>query len=265
MRCLFLAVAMMSVAAIAQPAAAQTAEEQRQLDWALERGRLIFALDRAAWVATDDLREHVPAADMSNLRGYIVDRDAQGFVAIFFAQEGDRLVTLYRGRVGANGIASREIFRRGQRPELTPLQLRLARVRGQLAAARPSLAMCNNGNPNFAIIPPAQPDGPIVLTPQTDNAAVPLGGHHRLTIDQAGQITNQRRFTNSCLSLPISTGAQGATAALTVTHLLDPIPTEIHVFTSMAARLPIFVGANNSLWEVTGEHIRFVSRIGAER
>jgi hypothetical protein len=32
---------------------------------------------------------------------------------------------------------------------------------------------------------------------------------------------------------------------LVVTHLLDPIPTEIHVFTALAAGLPVFVGTED--------------------
>ncbi len=129
MRRLLLLVLGFGVLATPFAAAAQTPEERRQMEWAVERGRLIFALDRAAWVATDDLREHMPAEQQRDVRGYIVDRDAQGLVAIFYARDRDRLVAAYRGRIGPNGVSSRQIFPSGQRSALTPVQQRLARSR----------------------------------------------------------------------------------------------------------------------------------------
>lgn len=251
------------------PSAAQTAEEQRRLDWTLERGRLLFAIDRAAWVGTDDMREHIRDVSNAGLRGYIVDRDEQGFVAIFFARDGERLVAAYRGRVGSGGIASRDIFPEGRRPELTPRQQRMAGVLEQLGEASPRLEMCSSSRPNVAIVPPDTPDGPVdvyVMTPQTERDALPFGGHHRLTLDRDGRIISQRRFTNSCLAVPLAPSAMSNNlAGLMVTHLLDGIPTEIHVFSAMAARLPVFVSAGGSLWEVTGENIRFVSRVDEKR
>jgi hypothetical protein len=253
----------------APPAAAQTAAEQRQLDWALERGRLLFALDRAAWVGTDDMKEHIRDPRSAGLRGYIVDRDEQGFVAIFFAREGERLVAAYRGRVGGSGIASREVFPAGQRPELTPRQQRIARTLEQLRTASPNLEMCSPASANVAIIPPESAEGPVdvyVMTPQTETNVIPFGGHHRLTLDPQGRILNQRRFTKTCLAIPLSRpGNANRPAGLVVSHLLDRIPTEIHVFNAMAARLPVYVSAGGSVWEVSGERIRFVSRVEETR
>jgi hypothetical protein len=44
---------------------------------------------------------------------------------------------------------------------------------------------------------------------------------------------------------------------LFMTHLLDPQPTEAHVFTSLSFHVPLFVGtmSNNILWEVSGASI----------
>jgi hypothetical protein len=260
--------------AASQPRAAQAAppqvpaDVQRQLDWAVRRGRLLFALDRAAWVGTDDMRERVPEAQMGQVRGYIVDSDDQSLVTIFYAQEGDRLVTAYRGRVGPRGITSREIFPEGQRPELTARQQRLARALGQALAAAPRLRMCGPGNPNFAIVPPETPDGPLdvyVMTPQSDNNVLPLGGHHRITLGADGRVIAQRGFTNSCLNMPLSERGRPRPAALVVSHLLDPIPTEIHVFSALAARLPLYVTTRDTVWNVNGERIRLLERRVAPR
>ena len=62
MRLFKLLLACLCLAGITAPASAQTAEERAQLAWVVERGRLIFDLDRAAWVGTDDLLERLPIA-----------------------------------------------------------------------------------------------------------------------------------------------------------------------------------------------------------
>ena len=41
-----------------------------------------------------------------------------------------------------------------------------------------------------------------------------------------------------------------------ITHLLDPSPTEIHVFISLQARKPLYVSTGrDSVWCVDGAHI----------
>jgi hypothetical protein len=75
-----------------------------------------------------------------------------------------------------------------------------------------------------------------------------------------GRVVNERPFARSCLMM----GGPAAAAAprgarpvgMVVTHLLDPVPTEIHVFTSLAARMPILVGAGGRGWQVDGARIR---------
>jgi hypothetical protein len=53
---------------------------------------------------------------------------------------------------------------------------------------------------------------------------------------------------------------------MVVTHLLDPIPTEIHVFTALAAQVPVYVAVARPrrLFEVNGQGISVV-RTGNKR
>jgi hypothetical protein len=99
-----------------------------------------------------------------------------------------------------------------------------------------------------------------LTTPQTTSGAYPLGGHYLLTIAPAGDIVSVRKFTNSCVNLgppPGRGGRHGTPVGMFVTHLLDPLPTEIHVFTSLSAKQPVFVGIGNPprVWMVTGDGI----------
>ena len=92
------------------PALAQTPDERARLDWAEQRGRLLYEVDRAAWVTTDDLRRRVPDLRSSGIRGWIVERDGAGYAVTFYAGEGDTRVAAYRARVANNRVAGAELI-----------------------------------------------------------------------------------------------------------------------------------------------------------
>jgi hypothetical protein len=240
--------------------------ERAALDFSASRGQLLFGLDRAAWVATDDLAERLPDWRDQGVRGYIVERSGEGFAVTFFGGPEAAPVALYRGQVRDNRVVSREIFPAAARPALSADQRRLASARAAAAAAvrgRP----CGNAPFNSAVVPPEAPGGPIdvyLLTPQVANRQYPLGGHYKLTVDAGGRASGERAFMRSCMTFDAAAptdGARGATvAAIMVTHLLDPVPTEIHVFTSLTSGLPVFVMAGDVLWSVEGAAIRQVTR-----
>ncbi|HYG30592.1 MAG TPA: hypothetical protein VD887_10295 [Allosphingosinicella sp.] len=255
-----LAAAALVLAAMAAPAGAQPAQsDQAAIDFALARGRLLYAIDRAAWVGTDDMMEQVPGWRTAGMRGYVVERDGAGFAVTFYGGDEAGPVAFYRGRVEEQRVVSREVFPAAARPPLTTLQRRLAGARD--AVLRSSRrAPCGSAPFNSAVIPPPTEDGPIdvyLLTPQTSSASVPLGGHYRATVAADGSVTGERAFMNSCMELPA--GPAGAEAFF-VTHLLDRVPTEIHVFSSLAARTPIYVAITRPVrvYAVTGDGIRLV-------
>jgi len=243
---------------------AQTAEERTRLDWALERGRLLFEIDRAAWVTTDDLRERVRDPGLGGVRGWTVERDGSGYRVIFYTGDGDGRVAFYRARVENNRVVAAQVLPEGARPPLTSVQRRLADARSLLE--RVQIRACARSGINVAVIPPATDDSPMdvyFLTPQTEAGSFPAGGHNRVTVSPTGEVLSQRAFTNSCLALsdrPQGAG-EGRPVSLVITHLLDPIPTEIHVFLAIWMDLPIVVSAGDRVWEVTGEAIRFVAQL----
>jgi hypothetical protein len=236
-----------------QSAPAQTAEERANIARTLQRGRLMFGLDRAAWVATDDMVARIRDLEASGIRGYIVEPRPNGFDVIFYAASGNDLVQAYRGRVGRSGVESREVFAPALRPPLSPAQRRL--VAAVNAAAGSGRRPCGQRF-NPLVIPPEAPDSPIdvyLMTPQTAEG-VPFGGHFRVTVAPDGSIASSRAFTNSCLVMP---RPPRNAVGIVVTHLLDPLPTEIHVFSAMAAGVPVYVGTSDGsrIWHVTGDRI----------
>jgi hypothetical protein len=246
------------------PALAQTPDERARLDWAEQRGRLLYEVDRAAWVTTDDLRRRVPDLRSSGIRGWIVERDGAGYAVTFYAGEGDARVAAYRARVANNRVAGAELIAPPARPPLTPLQRRLADARQ--AVGRAPMQACARSGLNLAVITPDTPDGPMdvyVLTPQTEAGTYPMGGHNRMTIAPSGEVLSHRAFTNSCLNLSSRAPGGGTPVALMVSHVLDPIPTEVHVFLSIWVGLPLYVATTNPMraWRIEGGRIRLVDRM----
>ncbi len=250
---------------LASPATAQPpgASEQQRLDWVLERGRLLFALDRAAWVATDDMLARIPDAANAGMLGYIVDRDSDGrLTTIFFGRENGGLVAAYRAAVGASGVENPEVYAAGARPPLTALQRRLAEAVLWARDNAAGLQRCNDRPFNIAAVPPSTSDGPIdiyLMTPQVDDS-LPMGGHHRITIGPDRRELSRRAFARSCLTIP-PPPQSGNAVGMVVSHLLDPHPTEIHVFTALAARTSVYIAVQSPerLFATDGRSIRRVA------
>jgi hypothetical protein len=238
-----------------------SAEEAAKLQAIVARGRLVFDLDRAAWVATDDFLKKVRDPAAAGYKGYVVDREGGGFVVIFYGGEGDRLVGRYVAHVADGRVTSARILPQAEQVPLTALQIRMAKARS-VAPSR-EYRPCTNAAFNAAIIPAASLEAPLEMyltTPQPAAGVYPFGGHFLLTIAPDNHIASVRKFTNSCLNMgppPRSGGRGGQPVALVVSHLLDPLPTEIHVFVSLLSKQPVFVAISDPhrMWLVTGQGI----------
>jgi hypothetical protein len=247
-----------TVAAHAQTAPVQvTPAEQSAIDLALARGRLIYAYDQAAWHGTDDMLAKVEHPE-TKVRAWIVDGPAESPTLIFFDKDEADPHAVYIAEFRDNKLVSSRVLGPNDDRTLSPQRkaMILARDRGMEAwqAAKP--VYCSDKHPNTVVLPPERPGGPFlvyVMTPQTENGIYPTGGHFRVEISADGKAGASRSFTNSCLT--VGPAPKGSTF-LFVTHLLDPVPTEMHVFTVLAANLPIIVGTSaDRAWVVDGKTI----------
>ena len=100
-----------------------------------------------------------------------------------------------------------------------------------------------------------------LLPGTTKNNVVPLGGTYRIDVS-GSEVVGQRGFTRTCISLRTDPKA----VSLMITHLLDPTPTEAHVFWSLWARKPMYVSTspNGTIWAVDGSKIRLLERKAGE-
>lgn len=223
----------------------------------VKRGTAMFWYDRAAWVTTDDMRARLDPARGPEVGGWIVVPAGTGYHVYYHGQGpfADRIV--YEADVLGNAVSNARIWPRDKAPRLpseASAMARALRIARKAIAARAEWRPCANAMFNTIVMPPAA-DGSVdvyFLTPQTEAGSVPFGGHYKLVVSAAGTVVESRPFTRACLEMDSRQSAPVGTEALSLSHMLDPQPTEIHVFQQYAIGMPLFVltTANNLVWKV---------------
>jgi hypothetical protein len=229
---------------------------------AVDRGELLYIYDQAAWHGTDDIRDHFPGM-LSQAGGYVLMGDQTQTELVYFDKSKSRAVyraTFTDGKLSKSGPAEAD------RVGITAQERQMieAKEKALDAFMAAKVGLCSKASPNVTALPPEKSGGPIIvylMTPQTDLNTYPLGGHFSVEVSQDGSVSKVRRFTNSCIDMPMNQHPQGGQpAAFAITHLLDPTPTEIHVFTSIASKMPIYVmtSPQGRLWAVEGNSVRML-------
>jgi hypothetical protein len=250
---------------LAAPVAAQRDESMGALapavQAALDRGALLYLFDEAAWHGTDDVTDHF-AELMPLAGGYVVSGEQADIELAFYDKAKSR--ALYRAK-----FADQKMISSGppaaDRVALTLVEQRLiaARTPALKAFEDAKVGICSKSKPNIALLPPTDPTGPVrayLMTPRTSMKSLPMGGHFEVDVSDDGKAGPVRAFTKSCLEMSLAGEGKGKSAALVVGHLLDPTPTEIHVFSSMSGVIPIYVitTSNKRTWVVEGSRIRLL-------
>lgn len=247
---------------VAAFAAVPTASQVVALDRASERGQLLYDYDQAAWHSTDTLVAALGDPGRAGIRGYIVEPQAGGLRVTYYGLTLAGAVPVYVADFADGKVAGGRVIPTDERKPLTVAQMRLIKARE--VAAKADVKRCSSKPFNTVVLPAANAGGPVdvyLLTPQAAAGSYPIGGHHRLIVSAEGKLLKSRTFANTCIALEASPTAKEQTVALVVTHLLDPIPTEIHVFTSLASRLPLGVSTKDGkMWWVAGSSICYDAR-----
>lgn len=260
MRCVALAL----LIAIAAPAAAQPSVEA-QAAANMARGDLLYAYDQSAWHVTDAALKVIPKASMNLLRGYIVTPAHDGYRTTFYGGEPGRHFRVYTAVWVNRSIARPELLAPDRRIPVTADEERLIAAKTFALSNLDQLQKCSTGKLNSAVIPGATPQDPVsvyILTPASRSNAIPMGGHHRIDVKD-GAVISQRKFTNSCIELEraLPSGKQGQPVAMMISHLLDPVPTEIHAFAVHSAGLPMYVTMpGGALYSVQARNGRATAR-----
>lgn len=224
-------------------------ELKAQMEANLARGDLLYEYDQAAWHSTDAMMAAVPESLKKLLRGFVITADGEDFRATYYGIDNGREFAVYSATWTGKEIVRPMLHAAEPRPTVTPEEHRLISARSVALNVEviKKLGFCSEASPNVAVIPGKTPSDRIsvyVMTPQSENGRWPLGGHHRIDVKD-GRIVSQRAFTKSCVNLGGGSKADETIAMMAITHLLDPVPTEIHAFTVHTSGIPLGVGTSD--------------------
>lgn len=233
-------------------------QEAAAIRMAEATGLDIYRHDHAAAVATDAARKLRKFKKDKRIRGWITEEQQDGIVVTFIDQTP---AALYRTMVSGDGVSG----------PVTAYQspVALSEYEAGAAAARKAAMesqfqpCTQNYNPvvlpRVALLPVTPESGWVVylLPGTTKTDVVPIGGTYRMEIDGSG-VVNQRGFTRTCISLQNDPRAVG----LMITHLLDPIPTEVHVFWSLwvGKSMAVATPPHGSVWMIEDGRIKLIRR-----
>lgn len=227
-------------------------------------GRAIYLHDQAAAVASDavlELKAFRQDGKQGRLGGWITEQRDEGIVVTFLSSDAEPLAR-YRVTVGSEGRVSGEVEALAKPATLTDYERGAARARTTAAAAK--FEPCSRSY-NTVVLPDTREGGgwiAYLLPGTTKQGVVPIGGSYRLDVDASGQtVFRQRPFTRTCIALEGPRGRKDMeSVAMMITHLLDPRPTEVHVFWSLWARQPMFVATSEGNWLIEDGRITLTSR-----
>jgi hypothetical protein len=254
-------VLLMSLASAVASAEPPPAELAPAVALAEARGAELFALDRAAWVATDDLHDRFGASKLKGVSGWIVSSGAETMSVIWIGGSGAEARAYFETDVPRATLKAQATRQLETPRALSALEARMWQARA-LAIAQPFEA-CRSGY-NTTVVPVGV-DGSdgfdvYLLAPQMTPSEVVLGKHYLLRVDAAaGSVVQRREFSRTCIAgtMPKNAVSWGGT------HLLDPTPTEIHVLVSLQVGkdLSIVTTQNGLMWGVAAGKVSFAGSL----
>lgn len=222
-------------------------------------GRQMYLHDRAAWLATDAmLADERMKPLQSRLSGWVTEPTAHGIRTIFVSSD-ETPVRLFEIEVDEGERLSEATL---ESPEPLTAEHRAQLRARETVRTRDFMRCAKQYN---AVSMPSVEGLRVYAMPAFERQGLyPLGGYHLFRFEADGvTIADSRKFTNGCIEHDETAGASADGARMVggmYTHLLDPQPTEVHVFVSLYAKLPLTIvtSPNKSMWRVHKGRIEYL-------
>lgn len=246
----------------------QTLSDADRLTYAQRFGVAVFFFDKAAAIATDEMKKVVPSASLPTTSGGMLVEPLEDarFRVVFYRGELDSAEVYFVAEL-RDGRVTKKTFHERPLP-LSAAQASLARASGAAAkvAVDSGYTPCTRLPFNPVVIPMGA-DGTAavyLLSPQIEADDYPMGGHFRIAVDGEGRLLGSRPLTRGCISTRDAAKDMppGAIAlAAFISAPMDDTPTELHVFLSFALQKPVYVATRDGrLWQVDKVEISEVKR-----
>lgn len=164
----------------------------------------------------------------------------------------DASAALYRASVSHDGVLDGPVEALGAPAGLSPNERAASQARTTALAF--DSPRCGEAYDTVVLPSSVEAQWVVFLIPRPSQGVVRLGGSNRVETE-GDVVTAWRPYTRSCIELNPAASSVG----MMVTHLLDPTPTEIHVFWSLWKGKPLYVAtAEDGLWKIVDGRISAV-------
>jgi hypothetical protein len=260
------------------PAARADAERERSLptppelapkiEESVEYGYAIYLQDKASAIGTDVLVGKLGSLEGHGLGGYITIREGTeegeplpSWQVVFFT-DSDPPAIKYVVHVPMEREKKRS-FEERIPPERIPEPL-LNLIRARQAAIEAAGPFTQPMNP---VVMPAGALGHArdeilveLLAGTTEPNAIVLGKHFRVIVSPDGRhVESVMPLSKGALVLKMRDAEGQKIVAMYATNLVSEYPLETHVFASLAATLPLYLGTSRGVWLVDGDRITLIS------
>lgn len=263
--CLTLAALGVALTAGAESRTREIPEDYRMaVSTASQRGIAMFLHDASTARASDELMARKVFERDPRLEGWLTEviPDRSLVVVDFVGTDDGKPAVLYRVEVPVGDAALKF---EAMKPSLPLTESQQARwtARGlAIEQLDQRKDRCSRQYNPVVLYPDPAPDGLVhvyMLAATTEAGVVVAGGHFRYDFSPDGTLLeSQRSFTKSCFNIEAPDEKKGKPVAFMLTHLLDPTPTEIHVFLSRLHGQAVYVMTEAGTWSVEGAEILFL-------
>jgi hypothetical protein len=243
------------------------AEDTERLRAAEAMGLRLYRHDRAAALATDAVRAKRRYRNDKRLGGWITEaRESSVLVSFVDKSDAQARTIIYQVEVADTKDGAGDVDALDPPKAMTESQQNALRAR-QTAVAF-DFTPCANAY-NTVVLPSTNEGTPgwsvFLLPATTDAKQIPFGGTYRLDVSADGStVTSSRTYTRTCITFARNTrrAAREKEAALFVTHMLDPLPTEAHVLLNLTIGTVVVVmtAPNRSAWSIENGRIAFLKK-----
>lgn len=226
-------------------------EERAQVAQVEANGRLMYEKDIRAARASDLLLSKINPTDFPNFVGWVTYPNLNDFTVSFYERDGEKFTVIADVVYSGAGEPRIELA-----PSRVPSGDEVSMLKARVTALERGRNSCSERF-NTVVIPSRHPDAwdVYVLAATTNPTAVLVGGHARVTVSKSSsEVMSIAPLSKSCLVLDKSgrglTPEEASTQALLVSHIVSPLPVEIHPYLNLLHDVTLIVISERGPWKV---------------
>lgn len=213
-------------------------------------GRLIYEKDVRAAHASDLLLSKIKPSDFPNFVGWVTYPNEHDFTVSFYERDGEEFTVIADVVYTGAGEPRLDLA-----PSRVPSGDEVSMLKARLSALERGTNSCSDRF-NTVVIPSQNPEAwdVYVLAATTNPDVIVVGGHTRVTVSKASsEVMEVMSLSRSCLVLDKSEknpSKGGSLAAFVVSHIVSPMPVEIHPYINLLHGITLIVMSERGPWQV---------------